>query len=123
MIEKKTGAAKHSADYRDRKKAEAERLGIEMLSVESAAGTRVELAKAMKAHGYTQLQELLQDMHRSFIATDHREQVRRLKKPDAPVFKMSPKLARRFEAASRAELKRYPDDEFSSPSSLLSVGE
>ena len=27
MAEKKTGAAKHSADYRDRKKAEAERLG------------------------------------------------------------------------------------------------
>ena len=26
MAEKKTGAAKHSADYRDRKKAEAERL-------------------------------------------------------------------------------------------------
>ena len=79
MADKKTGAAKHSADYRDRKKAEAERLGIETLPVESAAGTRVELAKAMKAHGYTQLQELLQDLHRSFIAADRPEQTRRLK--------------------------------------------
>ncbi|WEJ19320.1 hypothetical protein N0B28_13500 [Pseudomonas sp. SD17-1] len=115
MAEKKTGAAKHSADYRDRKRAEAERLGIETLPVESAAGTRAELAKAMKAHGYTQLQELLQDMHRAFIAVDHREQARRLKKPDAPAFKISPKLARRFDAASRAELKRGPDEEIIAP--------
>jgi hypothetical protein len=111
MAEKKTGAAKHSADYRDRKKAEAERLGIEILPVESAAGTRSEMAKAMKAHGYTQLQELLQDLHRAFIAVDHREQARRLKKPDAPAFKISPKLARRFEAANRAEPKRNPCSE------------
>lgn len=40
MAEKKTGAAKYSADYRDRKRAEAERLGIETLPVESASGTR-----------------------------------------------------------------------------------
>ena len=111
MAEKKTGAAKHSADYRDRKKAEAERLGIETLPVESAAGTRTELTKAMKVHGYTQLQELLQDLHRAFITVDHREQARRLKKPDAPAFKISPKLARRFEAVSRAELRREPGDE------------
>jgi len=111
MAEKKTGAAKHSADYRDRKKAEAKRLGIEKLPVESAAGTRAELAKAMRAHGYTQLQELLQDMHRAFIAVDHREQVHRLKKPDAPAFKISPKLARRFEDASRMELQRDCGDE------------
>lgn len=38
MAEKKTGAAKHSADYRERKKAEAERFGIETLPVEMAAG-------------------------------------------------------------------------------------
>ncbi|GEM_PF-3709133 len=49
MADKKTGAAKHSADYRDRKKAEAERLGIETLPVESAAGTRVELAAGAAA--------------------------------------------------------------------------
>ncbi|MFV0926513.1 hypothetical protein [Pseudomonas palmensis] len=115
MAEKKTGAAKHSADYRDRKKAEAERLGIETLPVESAAGTRAELAKAMKVHGYTQLQELLQDMHRAFIAADHQEQARRLKKPDAPAFKISPKLARRIEEASITEVRRNPGDEIQMP--------
>lgn len=115
MAEEKTGAAKHSADYRDRKRAEAERLGIETLSVESAAGTRAELAKAMRAHGYTQLQELLQDLRRAFIAVDHREQARRLKKPDAPAFQISPKLARQFEEASQAELKRDSGDEIVTP--------
>lgn len=118
MAEKKTGAAKHSADYRDRKRAEAERLGIETLPVESAAGTRAELAKAMKVHGYTQLQELLQDLHRSFIAADRPEQTRRLKRPDAPAFKVSPKLARRFAAATRAELRRNPGDEIEAPKTL-----
>ncbi|WP_338794387.1 hypothetical protein [Pseudomonas sp. AE27] len=118
MAEKKTGAAKHSADYRGRKKAEAKRLGIEILPVESAAGTRAELAKAMKAHGYTQLQELLQDLHRSFIAADRPEQKRRLKRPDAPAFKVSPKLARRFAAATRAEIRRNPGDEIEAPKPL-----
>ncbi|MCQ0168476.1 hypothetical protein DN388_16080 [Pseudomonas sp. S12(2018)] len=118
MAEKKTGAAKHSADYRDRKRAEAERLGIETLPVESAAGTRAELTKAMKVHGYTQLQELLQDLHRSFIAADRPEQTRRLKRPDAPAFKVSPKLARRFAAATRAELRRNPGDEIEAPKTL-----
>ncbi|MNJ36371.1 Phage integrase family protein [compost metagenome] len=78
MAEKKTGAAKHSADYRGRKKAEAERFGIETLPVEMASGTRAGMAEAMKAHGYTQLQELLQNLHRSFLACDREEQARRL---------------------------------------------
>lgn len=109
MAEKKTGAAKHPAAYHDRKKAEAE-LGIEILPVESAAETRTEMTKAMKAHSDTQSQEMLQDLHWAFVAVDHREQPHRLKKPDAPAFKISPKLARRFEAASRAELRRDPGD-------------
>lgn len=50
-------------------------------------------------------------MHRAFIAADHQEQARLLKKPDAPAFKISPKLARRFEAASRVELRRDPGEE------------
>jgi hypothetical protein len=88
MADKKTGAAKHSADYRDRKKAEA-----------------------MKAHGYTQLQELLQDLHRSFLAASSEEQARRLRQPDATAFEISPELARQVEQASRAVLRREPGDE------------
>ncbi|UVL59860.1 hypothetical protein LOY54_17630 [Pseudomonas sp. B21-032] len=115
MAEKKTGAAKHSADYRDRKKAEAERFGIERMQVEMAAGTRVGMEGAMKTHGYTQLQELLQNLHRSFLAASPQEQARRLQQPDAPAFEISPKLARQFDQASRAELKRDPGDEIISP--------
>lgn len=115
MAEKKTGAAKHSADYRGRKKAEAERFGIERMPVEMAVGTREGMAGAMKAHGYTQLQELLQDLHRSFLAASTEEQARRLQQPDAPAFEISPKLARQFEKASRAEVMRDPGDEIVRP--------
>lgn len=115
MAEKKTGAAKHSADYRERKKADAERFGIERMQVEMAAGTREGMAGAMKVHGYTQLQELLQDLHRSFLTASPEEQARRLQRPDAPAFEISPKLARHFEQASRAELKRDPGDEALQP--------
>jgi hypothetical protein len=111
MAEKKTGAAKHSADYRERKKADAQRFGIETLPVEMAAGTRAGMAEALKAHGYTQLQELLQDLHRSFLSTSPEEQARRLQQPDAPAFEISRKLALQFEEASRTELKRDSGDE------------
>ncbi|MNJ38260.1 hypothetical protein D3C77_331030 [compost metagenome] len=111
MAKKKTGAAKHSADYRERKKAEAERFGIETLPVEMAAGTRAGMAAAMKAHGYTQLQELLQNLHRSFLAASPDEQARRLQQPDAPLFEISRKLARQLDEAIMAELKRDSGDD------------
>ncbi|MDD1977152.1 hypothetical protein [Pseudomonas tussilaginis] len=119
MAEKKTGAAKHSADYRERKKADAQRFGIETLQVEMAAGTRAGMAGAMRVHGYTQLQELLQNLCRSFLAALPEEQARRLQQPDAPAFEISPKLARQFEEASRAELKRDPGDEVLNPTKTV----
>lgn len=112
----KTAAARHSKEYRDRKKADAERLGIEQLKIDAAAGTRAGLAKASKAHGYTQLQELLQDLHRAFLAATPEEQARRLKRPDARAFSISPKLAHQFDEASLAELKRDSGDEVVRPS-------
>ncbi|UVL26204.1 hypothetical protein [Pseudomonas donghuensis] len=117
MAEKKTGAAKHSADYRDREKKEAERLGIEKMTLVTAAGTKQGMAEAMQVHGFSQLQELLQDLHLSFLACDREEQARRLKRPDAPAFEISLKLAHQFEAASMAELKRDPGCEIINPSS------
>ncbi|MBF4207479.1 hypothetical protein EI533_07040 [Pseudomonas donghuensis] len=123
MAEKKTGAAKYSADYRDGEKKEAERLGIEKMTLVTAAGTKLGMAEAMEAHGYTQLQELLQDLHLSFLACDREEQARRLKRPDAPAFEISPKLARQFEQASRAELKRDPGDEVLQPVTQHGPGE
>ena len=38
MAEKKTGGAKHSADYRDRQKQQAEKLGIEKVFFNMPAG-------------------------------------------------------------------------------------
>ena len=115
MAEKKTGGAKHSADYRARQKAEAERLGIEEVTIMMPAGIKKALAAEIKLHGYKQVQELWQDMALSWIAQEPDERARRLEKPDAPAFYISPKLARQFEAASMAELKRNPGDEIVNP--------
>lgn len=96
MKPEKTGAAKHSADYRDRKKTEADRLGIEKMYFDMPAGIRKQLAAEMKGHGYSQLQELWQDLALSWIAQAPDERARRLQKPDAPAFRVSPRLARQF---------------------------
>lgn len=112
----KKGAAKHSADYRGRKKAEAERLGVEEVKTLMPSGIRTQLAEAMEAHGYTQVQELWQDMQLSWIAADPEERARRLKRPDAPAFRISPKLARQFERDSQRELRSNPGDEIIAPS-------
>ena len=116
MAEKKTGAAKHSADYRKRKKAEAASLGIEKLFFNMPAGAKPAIAGEMKRLGYSQEQELWQDLVLSWIAQEPEERARRLEKPDAPAFYISPKLARKFEAASVAELRRNPGDDFVAPS-------
>lgn len=115
MAEKKTGAAKHSADYRQRKKAEAASLGIEKLFFNMPAGAKQAISAELKRFGYTQEQELWQDMVLSWIAQDPEERARRLEKPDAPAFYISLKLSRQFEAASLAELKRRPGDEIIQP--------
>ncbi|EKT4568428.1 hypothetical protein HP546_20150 [Pseudomonas sp. CM25] len=116
MAEQKTGAAKHSADYREREKKKAEKLGIEDVTITMPAGIKKALAAELKRHGYKQVQELWQDMALSWIAQDPEERARRLERPDAPAFYISPKLAREFEAASQAEIRRYPGDEIEYPS-------
>ncbi|GLO14755.1 hypothetical protein PPUJ20028_33380 [Pseudomonas putida] len=115
MAKQKTGAAKHSADYRDRQKEEAERLGIEKVFFNMPDGIKTAMAAEIKRHGYKQVQELWQDLALSWIAQDPEERARRLERPDAPAFYISPKLARQFKAASMAELKRNPGDEYQAP--------
>lgn len=115
MAEKKTGAAKHSADYRDRKKRLAAKLGIEKVFFNMPEGIKVAMAAEIGRHGYDQVQELWQDIALSWIAQDPEERARRLERPDAPAFYISPKLARQFESASMAELKRDPGCEVITP--------
>lgn len=115
MAEKKTGGAKHSADYRDRQKQQAEKLGIEKVFFNMPAGIKTALAAEIDRHGYDQVQELWQDMALSWIAQDPEERARRLVRPYAPAFYISPKLARRFEDASLAELRRDPGDVIQDP--------
>ncbi|WP_411564804.1 hypothetical protein [Pseudomonas shirazensis] len=115
MAKQKTGASKHSADYRAREKAKAEKLGIEDVTITMPAGIKKALAAEIKLHGYKQVQELWQDLALSWIAQDPEERARRLDRPDAPAFYISPQLAHQFEAASNAELKRDPGCEVIPP--------
>lgn len=115
MAEEKTGAAKHSADYRDRQKKQAAKLGIEKVFFNMPAGIKAALSAEIERHGYEQAQELWQDLALSWIAQDPEERARRLERPDAPAFYISPKLSRQFEAASQAELRRDSGDEIIPP--------
>ncbi|WP_207869559.1 hypothetical protein [Pseudomonas sp. 51_B] len=115
MAEEKTGVAKHSADYRARQKAQAKKLGIEKVFFKMPEGIKAAMVAEIKHHGYDQVQELWQDLALSWIAQAPEERARRLKRPDAPAFYISPKLARQFEEASRAELRRDPGDEIAAP--------
>jgi hypothetical protein len=115
MAEAKTGVAKHSADYRNRQKAQAKKLGIEKVFFNMPEGIKAAMAAEIERHGYDQVQELWQDLALSWIAQEPDERARRLERPDAPVFYISPKLARQFEEASMAELRRDPGDEVLPP--------
>lgn len=115
MAEERTAAARHSADYREREKKKAEKLGIEDVTITMPAGIKKAFAAEIKRHGCKQVQELWQDLALSWIAQDPQERARRLERPDAPAFYISPKLARQFDAASMAELKRNPGSEVIPP--------
>lgn len=119
MAEKKTATAKHSADYRERQKKQAARLGIEKLFFTMPKGIKVAMAAEIGRHGYDQVQELWQDLALAWIAQNPDERARRLEKPDAPAFYISPKLARQFDVESMAELKRDPGDEQVFPDQIV----
>ncbi|GLH32706.1 hypothetical protein ABE521_12365 [Pseudomonas sp. TWI672] len=111
MDEEKTGVAKHSADYRTRQTAQAKKLGIEKVFFHMPEGIKAAMAAEIERHGYNQVQELWQDLALSWIAQEPEERARRLERPDAPAFYISPKLARQLNEASMAEIKREPGDQ------------
>jgi len=107
----KTAAAKHSADYRARQKTAKAKLGIEKMSVDVPVGTRSGMEIAMNDHGYSQIQELWQDLALSFLAAPRDEQARRLRKPDASAFVVTPRLARQLKELGMAEPDPDADEE------------
>lgn len=107
----KTAAAKHSAAYRERQNAAKAKLGIEAMKIEAPAGTRSGMSTAMKDHGYSQIQELWQDLALSFLASPLEEQARRLRKPDASAFVVTPRLARQLKELGMAEVDPDADEE------------
>ena len=119
MAEQKTGVAKHSADYRARTKAAAEKLGIEKVFFNMPAGIKSAMAVEIERHGYDQVQELWQDLALSWIAQAPEERARRLERPDAPAFYISPELARQFEEESFRNLRRDPGDVIIRPKAQL----
>lgn len=115
MAEEKTGVAKHSADYRARQKAQAKKLGIEKVFFNMPEGIKAAMADEIERHGYAQVHELWQDLALSWIAQNPEERARRLERPDAPAFYISPKLARQFEEQSLRDIRRDPGDEVIPP--------
>ncbi|MBC8877880.1 hypothetical protein [Pseudomonas cerasi] len=71
--------AQHSKDYRDRKKAEAERLGIEKVTINLASGVKAGMSVAMKRNGINSPQEAWQNLGLYFIRASTEEQDRMLK--------------------------------------------
>ena len=111
----KAKGAEYSRRAREKKKAEDARLGVEQVVIEMPVGIKKLLAAQVKTHGYDQVQALWQDMALSWAAADPKERARRLQRPGAPAFEISPKLSRQFEEATQAELKRDPGDEIEAP--------
>lgn len=111
----KSKGAEYSRRAREKKKADEVRLGVEQVVIEMPAGIKKLLAAEVKAHGYDQVQALWQDMALSWVAADPEERARRLQRPDAPAFEISPKLARQFDRATQAELRGDPGDEINRP--------
>jgi hypothetical protein len=113
-----TAAAKHSAAYRERQTELKAKMGIETLKIEAPAGVRSGMNTAMAEHGYSQVQELWQDLVLSFLSMPREEQARRLRKPDASAFVVSKKLSRQYEEKAQAEVRANPGDEIIRPARL-----
>ncbi|OQR30290.1 hypothetical protein BWR59_17185 [Pseudomonas sp. Bc-h] len=98
----KTAAAKHSADYRARQKAEKQKLGVEILKVAVPVGINRHLQKLMKAHGFKNKQELYQTVVLSLVGAEPDEAKRMLTLPPSG-FVVTEKLARQLKELGMAD--------------------
>ncbi|RMR06597.1 hypothetical protein [Pseudomonas syringae group genomosp. 7] len=94
--------AQHSKDYRDRKKAEAARLGIEKVTISLASGVKAGMAAAMKRNCITNPQEAWQNLGMYLSLASPEEQDRMLKS-DSSGFATSSDLSRQFREPSMLE--------------------
>lgn len=92
----KTAAAKHSADYRARLKAEKNRMGIETFKVEVPVGINKKLLQLMKSHGFENRQELYQTIVLYLVNAPATEAARILT-PAPSGFVVTQKLARQLQ--------------------------
>ncbi|WP_122523573.1 hypothetical protein [Pseudomonas viridiflava] len=70
--------AQHSKDYRDRKKAEADRLGVEKVTLSLASGVKAGMSAAMKRNRINSPQEAWQNLGLHFMRASPAEQDRML---------------------------------------------
>ncbi|QXG27202.1 hypothetical protein [Pseudomonas viridiflava] len=71
--------AQHSKDYRDRKKAEADRLGVEKVTLSLASGVKAGMSAAMKRNGIHSSQEAWQNLGLYFMRASPADQDRMLR--------------------------------------------
>ncbi|WP_122581123.1 hypothetical protein [Pseudomonas viridiflava] len=71
--------AQHSKDYRDRKKAEADRLGVEKVMLSLASGVKAGMSAAMKRNGINSPQEAWQNLGLYFMRASPADQDRMLR--------------------------------------------
>lgn len=71
--------AQHSKDYRDRKKAEVDRLGVEKVTLSLASGVKAGMSAAMKRNGINSPQEAWQNLGLYFMRASVEEQDRMLR--------------------------------------------
>jgi hypothetical protein len=106
----KTAAAKHSAAYRARKKAEKNKLGIEKLSVDVPLGINKKLRQLMKTHGFDNRQELYQTMV-LYLVDASPDEAKRILTPAPSGFVVTEKLARQLRELGMAEDDPDADEE------------
>lgn len=79
MAHSKKSAADHSREYRQRQQEKANKLGIEKITIDMAAGVKAGMAAAMKRNGIKNAQEAWHNLGLFLSSASHDQQDRMLK--------------------------------------------
>lgn len=99
---------------REKENAKNAALGIEKLTVEVAGVFKPDIKRLMKEHGFSNQQEMYQNLLRNVIAADLETAARMLRCVTTP-YEPSAKVSRAFREKSKAELERDSGDEIIAP--------